>query len=378
MNFRLPILDFRLRRSMSKIFSIRVLGSHSDNRKPVLSEAEGSKTCAELRRSSQNLRWRRIFAIGFAFSIYGAVAHSQTAKVVRIGFLGPNSAASTSSRMESLRAGLRDLGYVEGKNLVIESRWADGNYDRLPDLATELVGLKVDLILTSGTPGTRAARSATTTIPIIMVTSGDPVAVGLVASLARPGGNITGSSNFAPELSAKRVELIKEAFPATQRVGVIFNPDNSINDRNLSAMEQTSKALKLGLQKFGVRSADDFKNAYSAMAKRRVDAVALPEDDFLSATNDQVVDLVSKQRLPSIGRAEFAEAGGIIGYAVNFFDLYRRAAVFVDKIVKGANPGDLPVEQPRKFDFIVNLKAAKQIGLTIPPNVLVRADKVIK
>jgi putative ABC transport system substrate-binding protein len=273
---------------------------------------------------------------------------------------------------------LRDLGYVEGKNLVIESRWADGNYDRLPGLATELVGLKVDLILTSGTPGTRAARSATTTTPIIMVTSGDPVAVGLVNSLARPGGNITGSSNFAPELSAKRVELIKEAFPSTQRVGVIFNPDNSINDRNLAAMEQTSKALKLGLQKFGVRSADDFKNAYSLISKRRVDAVALPEDDFLSAASDQVVELVSKQRLPSIGRAEFAEAGGIIGYAVNFFDLYRRAAIFVDKIVKGANPGDLPVEQPRKFDFIVNLKAAKQIGSTIPPNVLARADKVIR
>jgi putative ABC transport system substrate-binding protein len=280
--------------------------------------------------------------------------------------------------MESLRAGLRDLGYVEGKNLVIESRWADGNYDRLPDLATELVALKVDFILTSGTPGARAAKSATTTIPIIMVTSGDPVALGLVASLARPGGNITGLSNFAPELSAKRVELIKEAFPATQRVGVVFNPDNSINDRNLAAMEQTSKALKVGFQKFAVRSVDDIKNAHSAMSKLRVDAVALPEDDFLSATNDRVVELASKQRLPSIGRAEFAEAGGIIGYAVNFFDQYRRAATYVDKILKGANAGDVPVEQPRKFDFIINLKAAKQIGLTVPPSVLARADKVIK
>jgi putative ABC transport system substrate-binding protein len=303
---------------------------------------------------------------------------AQNAKAVRIGFLGPNSAASTSSRMESLRAGLRELGYVEGKNLVIESRWADGNYDHLPDLALELVGLKVDLILTSGTPGTRAARSATATIPIIMVTSGDPVALGLVASLARPGGNITGASNFSPELSAKRIELIKEAFPSTQRVGVLFNPDNSINDRNVPAMEQTSKGLKLVLQKIAVRSADDFKNAYSAMSKLQVDAVALPEDDFLSATNAKVVELVSKQRLPSIGRADFAEAGGIIGYAVNFFDLYRRAAIFVDKIVKGAKPGDLPVEQPRKFDFVINLKAAKQIGLTIPPNVLARADKVIR
>src|SRR5215510_5928243 len=245
-----------------------------------------------------------VVVLSLVFLSWVQPVSAQNTRLVRIGFLGPNSAASTASRMESLRAGLRELGYVEGKNLVIESRWADGNYDRLPDLAIELVGLKVDLILTSGTPGTSAAKSATATIPIIMVTSGDPVAVGLIASLARPGGNITGLSNFAPELSAKRVELIKEAFPATQRVGVIFNPDNSINDRNLSAMEQTSKALKVGFQKFAVRSADDFKGAYSAMAKPRVDAVALPEDDFLSATNDQVVELVSKQRLPSIGRAE--------------------------------------------------------------------------
>jgi putative tryptophan/tyrosine transport system substrate-binding protein len=324
------------------------------------------------------MKTNAITILSLVFLAWFQPVGAQNAKLVRIGFLGPNSAVSTASRMESLRAGLRELGYVEGKNLVIESRWADGNYDRLPDLAIELVGLKVDLILTSGTPGTRAARSATATIPIIMVTSGDPVAFGLVASLARPGGNITGASNFSPELSAKRVELIKEAFPSTQRVGVLFNPDNSINDRNLEAMEQTSKALKLGLQKFAVRSADDIKNAHSAMSKLRVDAVALPEDDFLSAAKDNVVELVSKQRLPSIGRADFAEAGGIIGYAVNFFDLYRRAAIFVDKIVKGAKPGDLPVEQPRKFDFVINLKAAKQIGVTIQPNVLARADKVIK
>ena len=324
------------------------------------------------------LKTNAIIILSLVFLAWFQPVGAQNAKLVRIGFLGPNSAASTASRMESLRAGLRELGYVEGKNLVIESRWADGNYDRLPDLAIELVGLKVDLILTSGTPGTRAARSATATIPIIMVTSGDPVALGLVASLARPGGNITGASNFSPELSAKRVELIQEAFPSTQRVGVLFNPDNSINDRNLQAMEQTSKALKLGLQKFPVRSVDDIKNAHSAMSKLRVDAVALPEDDFLSATKDNVVELVSKQRLPSIGRADFAEAGGIIGYAVNFFDLYRRAAIFVDKIVKGAKPGDLPVEQPSKFDFVINLKAAKQIDVTIQPNLLARADKVIR
>ena len=319
-----------------------------------------------------------IIILALVFFSWFQPVNAQNTKAARIGFLGPNSAASTSSRMESLRAGLRELGYVEGKNLVIESRWADGNFDRLPALAIQLVGLKVDLILTSGTPGTRAARSATATIPIIMVTSGDPVAFGLVASLARPGGNITGASNFSPELSAKRIELLKEAFPSTQRVGVLFNPDNSINERNLPAMEQTSKALKLRLQKFAVRTVDDIKTAHPAMSKLRIDAVALPDDDFLSATKDTIVELVSKQRLPSIGRADFAEAGGIIGYSVNFFDLYHRAAIFVDKIVKGAKPGDLPVEQPRKFDFVINLKATNQIGLTIPPNVLARADKVIR
>jgi putative ABC transport system substrate-binding protein len=305
-------------------------------------------------------------------------AQAQQTKIVRIGFLGPTSAASNAGRMEALRGGLRDLGYLEGKNLVIESRWAEGKFDRLPELAAELVRLNVDVILTAGTPGIRAAKSATTTIPVVMVTSGDPVAFGFVASLARPGGNVTGSSNFSPELSAKRVELLKETLPRIQRVGVLFNPDNSINDRNLPAMEETAKLLKIGLQRFEVRGPEEFKNAFSAITKQRIDAVALPEDDFLSANQNEVVDQVAKQRLPSIGRAEFAEVGGLIGYGVNIVDLYRRAAIFVDKIVKGARPGDLPVEQPRKFDFIVNLKAAKQIGLTIPPNVLARADRVIR
>ena len=211
-----------------------------------------------------------------------------------------------------------------------------------------------------------------------MVTSGDPVGFGFVASLAQPGGNITGSSTFGPELSAKRLELLKETLPRTQRVAVLFNPDNSINDRNLPAMEQTAKLLKIRLQRFEVRGAEEFKNAFAAMTKQRVDAVALPEDDFLNANQNEVAELVAKQRLPSIGRADFAEAGGLIGYAVNFFDLYRRAAIFVDKILKGAKPADLPVQQPTKFEFVINLKTAKQIGLTIPPNVLAGADKVIR
>ena len=355
---------------MRKTISIRLLGSHSDNRK--------SKTCAEQRQTIQNLRWGRIFAIGFAFSMCGAVVQAQPAKVVRIGFLGPTSAASNVGRMEALRAGLRDLGYLEGKNLVIESRWAEGKFDRLPELAAELVRLNVDVILTAGTPGIRAAKNATTTIPVVMVTSGDPVGFGFVASLARPGGNITGSSTFSPELSAKRLELLKETLPRTQLVAVLFNPDNSINDRNLPAMEQTAKLLKIRLQRFEVRGAEEFKNAFSEMTKQRADAVALPEDDFLNANQNGIAELAAKQRLPSIGREVFAEAGGLIGYGVNFVELYRRAPIFVDKILKGAKPADIPVEQPMKFEFFINLKTSKQIGLTIPPNVLVRADKVIK
>jgi ABC-type uncharacterized transport system substrate-binding protein len=334
-----------------------------------------SKTTGAKPTSARSFIW--LLATIFLATV-SLVEAQQPAKVVRIGFLGPTSAASNVGRMEALREGLRDLGYVEGKNLVIESRWAEGKFDRLPELAAELVHLNVYVILTTGTPGIRAAKNATTTIPIVMVTSGDPVGFGFVASLACPGGNITGSSTFAPELSAKRIELLKEALPRIQRLGVLFNPDNSINDRNLPAMEQTAKLLKIGIQRFEVRAVEEFKNAFSAMTKQRVDAVALPEDDFLNANQTQILELVAKHRLPSIGREVFAEAGGLIGYAVNFVDLYRRAAIFVDKIVKGAKPADIPVEQPKKFEFIINLKAANQIGVTIPPNVLARADRVIK
>ena len=312
----------------------------------------------------------------FATSICSR-AQSQT-KVWRIGFLGPNSAASNSDRMDALRAALRELGYVDGRNLVIESRWADGEFDRLPKLAAELVRLKVDVILTAGTPAIRAAKNATATIPIVMVTSGDPVSFGFVASLSRPGGNITGSSNFSPELSAKRIELMKEAFPSAQRVGVIFNPDNSGNDRNLPVMDQTAKMLNLTISKFEVRGPEDFKGIYAALVKQRVDAIVLPDDDFITANQSRIIDVADKQRLPSVGRADFAQAGGTIGYSVNILDLYRRSATFVDKIIKGAKPADLPVEQPLRFDYVVNLKAAKQIGVNIPATVLVQANNVIQ
>jgi putative tryptophan/tyrosine transport system substrate-binding protein len=309
-----------------------------------------------------------------------ACAHveAQPAKIVRVGFLGPTSAASNASRMDALRAGLRDLGYVEGHNLVIEARWAEGVFDRLPALAAELVRLNVDVLLTAGTSGIRAAKQATTTIPIVMVTSGDPVAFGFVASLARPGGNITGSSNFSSELSAKRLELLKEAFPDTQRVGVMFNPDSAVNDRNLPVMEQMAKTLNLTLHTFAVRSAEDVASADAAVTQQRVEAIVLPEDEFITANQRRIVELVETQRLPSIGRADFAQAGGLIGYSVNFVELYRRAALFVDKILKGTKPADLPVERPTKFDLVINLKTARALGLTIPPSLLFLADEVIQ
>lgn len=234
------------------------------------------------------------------------------------------------------------------------------------------------MILTAGTPGIRAAKNATTSIPIVMVTSGDPVHFGFVASLAHPGGNITGTSNFSPELSAKRLELLAESFPRMRRFGTLFNTDNSINDRNIPIMEETAKLLKIGLQRIEVRVPGEFKNTFSALGKQRIEAVALPDDDFLSANQSEIVKHLITHRLPSVGRAEFAEAGGIIGYGVNLSDLYRRSATYVDKIFKGAKPADLPVEQPMKFEFVVNLKAAKQIGLTVPPNFLARANRVIR
>ena len=324
-------------------------------------------------------RRKFIRRLGTFFLTTASLAQAQQpGKIYRIGFLSATSASSNVDRVEALRAGLRDLGYVEGKNLVIEFRWAEGKFDRLPELAAELVRLNVDVILTAGTPAIRAAKNATTTIPIVMVTSGDPVAFGFVASLAHPGGNITGSSNFGPELSAKRLELLKEILPRARRVAVLLNPDNSINQRNLEEMERTAKFLKLGLHRYEVRGADEFKNAFSAMIKQRIDAVALPDDDFVSANGSRIAELAAKQRLPAIGRTDFVEAGGLIGYAVNFLDLYRRAAIFVDKILKGRKPADLPVEQPMKFEFVINLRTAKQIGLTIPQWTLMKADKVIQ
>lgn len=314
-------------------------------------------------------------ATAFAFAPRFAFAQQQPAKVARIGFLGAESASGYASRVDALRTGLRDLGYVEGRNIIIEFRWAEGKNDRLPELAAELVRLKVDVLVTHATLGTRAAKQATTTIPIVTAVFADPVALGLVASLARPGGNITGSTFFYAELTAKRLELLKEAFPRTRHVAVLLNPLNLARGLSFEAMEITARSLKVGLQKFEVRGPNEFESAFSAMAKKRVDAVAVVEDPMFLANAKELADLAAKQRFSSIGFNEFAEAGGLIGYGANYLELWRRAAYFVDRILKGAKPSDLPVEQPTKFELVVNVKAAKALGIKIPQSIMVHGAR---
>jgi len=302
----------------------------------------------------------------------------QAGKIARIGFLGAASASGYAKQLDGFRLGLRDFGYMEGKNIVLEYRWAEGNYAQLAELAAELVHSKVDVIVTHGTPGTRAAKGATTTIPIVMAISGDAVATGLVVSLPRPGGNITGSTFFGPELSAKQIELLKEILPRITRVAVLVNPDNPVIGPMSKAMEITTKSLNLGLQQFAVRGPNEFENAFSAMVQKSVEAVAIQEDGMLNANVRTAGDLAMRKRLPLIGNTEVPRAGGVLGYGVNFPEVFRSAAYFVDNILKGAKPADLPVQQPTKFELVINLKTAKALGITIPQSLLSRADEVIQ
>jgi putative ABC transport system substrate-binding protein len=274
---------------------------------------------------------------------------------------------------------MRELGYVEGKNIVIEWRFAEGKLDRLAALAAELVRLKVDIIITGGPPVTRAAKEATSTIPIVMTFDPDPVGNGFVASLGRPGGNITGLATLAPEISGKQLELLKEIVPKLSRVAVFGDSIQPGNPQALKEIELAAQAFKVQLQYLDVLSPKDIETAFRAADKGRADAVLILGSPVLASQRTQFKDLAVKSRLPAIYmRSESVEEGGLVSYAVSLTDLSRRAATYVDKILKGSKPADLPVEQPKKFEFIINLKAAKQIGLTIPPNVLVRADKVIR
>ena len=313
------------------------------------------------------------------FALCFSAEAQQPKKVPRIGFLGSASPSAISTRIEAFRQGLRELGYVEGKNIVIEYRWAEGKIERLPDLATELVRLQLEVIVTAGPSSTRPVKEATSTIPIVMAFDNDPVGSGFVTSLARPGGNITGLSTLAPEISGKQLALLKEIVPRLSRVAVLGNSTNPGNAQSLKETELAAGALKVQFQYLDVQDHKDIETTFQAATKGRAEAVLVLQNPVLTSHRKQLVDLTVKGRFPAIyDRGEFVEEGGLMTYAVSSTDLFRRAATYVDKILKGAKPADLPVEQPTKFEFVVNLKAAKQIGLTIPPNVLARADKVIR
>ena len=308
-----------------------------------------------------------------------AAQAQQPAKIPRLGFLIASSASSYTARVEAFRRRLRELGYVEGKNIVIEYRYAEGKLERLPDLAAELVRLKVDVIVTGGGQTILAAKKATATIPIVFAASNDPVGTGLVSSLARPGGNITGLSNIAQDLDGKRLELLKEAFPKVARVAFLWDSGGTRGNVRLTDMQAAAKALGVKLQSVPVRTLDDFESAFARAKKERAQALITSAGSVITNQQRQVLDFAAKNRLPAMyPTSEFVDAGGLMSYAPNNADLWRRAADFVDKILKGTKPADIPVEQPMKFEFIVNLKAAKQIGVTIPPTVLVRAERVLK
>jgi len=303
----------------------------------------------------------------------------QAAKVPRIGFLGNSTAALEANLVGPFREGLRELGYVEGRNILIEYRWAEGKNERLPALIAELIALKVDVIVTAGTPAALAVKKATTSIPLVMAAAGDPIGVGLVASLARPGGNVTGLSAIAPELEGKRLELLREVVPKLSHIAVLWNPDNPFQPGSLKETRAAAQVLGIKVQLLGVRTAEDFPAAFAAILKERPDALLVLADRIFLHNRARIVDFEAKRRLPGMyPYRELVEAGGLMSFGPSYADMHRRAATYVDKILKAAKPADLPVEQPTKFDLVINLKTAKALGLTIPPSLLGRADEVIQ
>jgi putative tryptophan/tyrosine transport system substrate-binding protein len=308
-----------------------------------------------------------------------AVEAQQPTKIPRIAYLGFGDPSANLARTEAFRQGLRELGHVEGKNIIIEWRSADGKSDRLSAIAAELVSIPVKVIVTGGSTSTRAAKAATSTIPIVITNDPDPVGDGLVGSLAHPGGNITGLSTLAPELSGKRLEILREIVPKLSGVAVLGTSTQPGFAHQLKELEVAAKAFGVKVQKLDVLDAKDIETAFRTAKKGQAEGVVVLTSPVLSTQRTQVVDLAVKNRLPATySDSRYVEVGGLMTYGVSFFDLDQRAATYVDKILKGAKPAELPVEQPKKFEFIINLKAAKQIGLTIPPNVLARADRVIR
>jgi len=325
------------------------------------------------------MKTKIIIGIAFGTMLLPFGVYAQAQKVPRVAYLTALSTAIDASRIEALRQGLRDLGYVDGKNIFIEVRSTGGSSDGLSALATELVRTKVDIIVTGGPTATRPAKEATSTIPIVMAQYSDPVGNGFVASLARPGGNITGLSTHYQEISAKQVDLLKEMLQRLGRIAVLGVSTNPGNGQALRETEFAAAGLSIQINYFDVKVSKDIESAFRAASKERRDAVLVLNGPIFNSNRKFLTEIAAKNRLPTMYYAiEFVEDGGLMTYGVKRSDLYRRAATYVDKILKGARPADLPVEQPTKFELVINLKAAKQIGLTIPPNVLARADKVIK
>jgi ABC-type uncharacterized transport system substrate-binding protein len=324
-----------------------------------------------------------IFAVSLTLAPLSMAAAQPPEKVHRVGYLNPGSPSDPlrARRLEALRESLRELGYVEGQNIAIESRWAEDKYERYPGLAADLVRLKVDVIVAVTGGATQAARQATRTIPIVMSIVNDPVGSGFVASLARPGGNVTGISIMASDLVGKQLGLLKEVVPKVSRVALLRNPANPASASNLREAETAARALGVRLQILDARNPQEIDSAFAAMTRERAGALLILGDALFGSQRKQIAELAEKRRLPSIlaqGSREYAEAGGLMVYSANMIDLERRAAIYVDKILKGAKPADLPAEQPAKFELIINLRTAKALGLTIPQTFLQRADQVIE
>ena len=306
------------------------------------------------------------------------LAASAQSKTPRIGFMGNSTAALEANLVDAFREGLREHGYEEGRNIVIEYRWADGNYERFPALVAELMAAKVEVIVTAGTPAALAMKKATTTVPLVMVAVGDPVGTGLVPSLARPGANLTGLSSVAPDLEGKRLQLLREVVPALSHVAMFIN---SLNPFHVSSMRQARAAaqtLGIKLQLHDIRKSEDLDDAFAAIRKERPDAVLILADRVFLHNRERMIDFTKEQHLPNVNAyKELVEVGGLMSYGPSYEDMHKRAAIYVDKILKGAKPADLPIEQPSKFTFIVNLKAAKALGVTVPSQLLGLADELI-
>ena len=357
---------------MTKIFQTAIRWLRSDNPK------------SKIQKRPRRLKWGGLVTLVIAFVMCGAVAHAQQpGKIFRIGLLDGSTASGSADFVKAFLQELNKLGGIEGKNIAIEYRFAEGKRERLPELAADLVRLKVDLIVARTTPPALAAKRATTSVPIVMTNAGDPVAAGLVASLARPGGNVTGNSGLSPELGTKRLEVLKDAVPKLVRVGLLRPQGSALGvgiDLQLKELRAAAMALKLKLEEIETQfELNGLENAFQTAKQKQVGAMMMTSGPLFFAERKPMVELAGKYRLPSIySQREFVEIGGLMSYGVDFDDLYRNAAVYVDKILKGAKPADLPVQQASKFEFVVNLKAAKQIGLTLSPEFLSRANRVVR